>query len=74
MAIIVYLVILSDHLSKFIEDLKQNSTKYSPIIWFRDYKKFNEDVFKIEPDELDWSFVTENTDVNLGFETFLCFV
>ena len=74
MAIIVYLVILSDHLSQFIEDLKQNSTKYSPIIWFRDYKKFNEDVFKIEPDERDWSFVTENTDVNLGFETFLCFV
>ena len=34
---------------------------------------FNEEAFKAELHELDWSFVTENNDINLGFETFLRF-
>ena len=44
------------------------------MIQFRNYKYFSEDAFKTELDELDWSFVTENTDINLNFETSIHFV
>ena len=57
-----------------IENLKQPSFKQNPPISFRDYKNFNEEAFKTEVHELDWSFVTENNDINLGFETFLRFI
>ena len=67
---------ISDHLPQFliIENLKQPSFNQNPPISFRDYKNFNEEAFKTELRELDWSFVTENNDINLGFETFLRFI
>ena len=67
---------ISDHLPHFliIENLKQPSFNQNPPISFRDYKNLNEEAFKTELRELDWSFVTENNDINLGFETFLCFI
>ena len=67
---------ISDHLPQFliIENLKQPSFKQNPPISFRDYKKFNEEAFKTELCELDWSFITENNDINLSFEIFLRFI
>ena len=64
---------ISDHLPQFliIEDLKQTPSKEIPTISFRDYKNFSDDAFKAELSELDWSLVTENSEVNLGFETFV---
>ena len=56
------------------EDLQQTTLKQSPTIRFRNYKNFNKDPFKTGINELDWPLVAENTDVNLGFETFLCFI
>ena len=62
-----------DHLPQFliIEDLKQTPSKEILTISFRDYKNFSDDDFKAELSELDWSLVTENGEVNLGFETFV---
>ena len=54
-----------------IEDLKQTPSKEIPTISLRDYKNFSGDAFKAELSELDWSLVTENSEVNLGFETFV---
>ena len=68
---------ISDHLPQFliIQNLKQPSFNQNPPpISFRDYKKFNKEAFKTELSELDWSFVTQNNDINLGFETFLRFI
>ena len=64
---------ISDHLPQFfiIEDLKQIPNKEIPTISFRDHKNFSDDAFKAELSELDWSLVTENSEVNLGFETFV---
>ena len=33
------------------------------------YQNFNEEVFRTKLSELDWSFVSENKDRNIGFET-----
>ena len=54
-----------------IEDLKQTPNKEIPTISFRDYKNFSDDAFKSELSELDWSLVTENSEVNLWFKTFV---
>ena len=54
-----------------IEDLKQTPNKEIPTISFSDYKNFSDDAFKAELSELDWSLITENSEVNLGFETFV---
>ena len=64
---------ISDHLPQFliIEDLKQTPSKEISTISFRDYKNFSDDGFKAELSEFDWSLVTENSEVNLGFETFV---
>ena len=64
---------ISDHLPQFliIEDLKQTSNKEIPTISFRNYKNFSDDAFKEELRELDWSLVTENSEVKLGFNTFV---
>ena len=64
---------ISDHLPQFliIEDLKQTPNKEIPTNSFRDYKNFSDDAFKAELSELDWSLITENSEVNLGFETFV---
>ena len=37
----------------------------------RGYKIVNTDVFKIDIHEIDWFLPTWNTDINLGFGTFL---
>ena len=65
---------ISDHLPQIliIENLKQPSLKQNLPISFRDYKNFNKEAFKTEC-EPDWSFVIENNDINLAFETFLRF-
>ena len=64
---------ISDHLPQFliIEDLKQTPNKEIPTISFKDHKNFSDDAFKAELSELDWSLVTENSEVNSGFETFV---
>ena len=64
---------ISDDLPQLliIEDLKQTTSKEIPTISFRDYKNFSDDAFKAELSELDWSLVTENSEVNLAFETFV---
>ena len=64
---------ISDHLPQFliIEDLKQTPNKEIPTISLRNYKNFSDDAFKEGLCELDWSLVTENSKVNLGFNTFV---
>ena len=37
----------------------------NPPIFFGDYENFNEEDFKTELCELDWSFVTDKNDINL---------
>ena len=67
---------ISDHLPQFLitGNLKQPSFKQNPPISFKNYNNFNEEAFKTELCELNWSFVTENNDINLSFETFLRFI
>ena len=64
---------ISYHLPQFliIENLKQSLCKQNPTISSRGYKNSNKEAFKTELNKLDWSFVTKNNDINLGFETFL---
>ena len=38
---------------------------------YGDYKNFDMESFKIDLQGTDWTFATQNNDVNLGFETFL---
>ena len=38
---------------------------------YRDYKNYDMESFKIDLQGTDWTFATQNNDVNLGFETFL---
>ena len=57
-----------------IKNLKQPSFKVNPPISIRDYKNCIEEAFTTEQCELDWSFVTENNDINLDFETFYRFI
>ena len=67
-------IYISVHLPQFIvlEDVFQtSSTKASFQVTFRDYKNFNDNAFKNDLNEVDWSLATNNTDVNLGFEIFL---
>ena len=66
MTIILYMaILLPTSLPQFLitQDLTQTM----------DYENFNKDAFKTEFDELDWFFITKNTDANLGFETLLLY-
>ena len=38
---------------------------------YRDLRCFNNDSFKRDLQEIHWNFATENSDPDLGFETFL---
>ena len=38
---------------------------------YRDYKNYDMESFKIDLQGTDWTFATQNIDVNLGFEAFL---
>ena len=64
---------ISDHLLQFLitENLKQLSLKQNPTISFRDHKNLMKRLSKQNLLSFDWSFVTENNDINLSFETFL---
>ena len=67
---------ISDHFPQFliIENHRQPLFKQNSPITFRDYKNFNKETFKAELCEFDWSLVTENNHINLGFETILHFI
>ena len=64
---------ISDHLPEFIilEDFKGSNTKREQInTTYRAFRCFNIDSFKMDLQEINWNFATENSDVDLGFETF----
>ena len=65
---------ISDHLPQFIilKKFKDTSQVQNEItINRRDFKNFNIDSFKKDIEVIEWSLATENTDTDLGFETFL---
>ena len=64
---------ISDHLPQFIilENFKGSYLKRERIsTTYRDFRYFNTDSFKRDLKEINWNFVTENNDIDLGFETF----
>ena len=64
---------ISDHLPQFIilENVKGSNLKRGRIsTTYRDFRYFNIDSFKRDLQEINWSFATENNDIDLGFETF----
>ena len=65
---------ISDHLPQFIvfDSLSGTSTdEDSSQILHRSFKNFNEENFSNDISEIKWTFPTENSDINLGFETLL---
>ena len=44
----------------------------SSQIFYRSFKNFNKENFSNDINEINWTFATENSDINLGFETLLC--
>ena len=60
-----------EHLPQFwiIEDLKETPSNEISTNNLRNYKNFSDYAFKAELCELDWSLVTKNSEMNLGFET-----
>ena len=65
---------ISDHLPQLIvlDSLLGTSTdEDSSQIFCRSFKNFNEENFSNDINEINWTFATENNDVNLGFETLL---
>ena len=65
---------ISYHLPQFIiiENGKGDQpTNKTAKTTYRDYKNFDMEPFKIDLQGTDWTFATQNNDVNLGFETFL---
>ena len=65
---------ISDHLPQFIiiENGKGDKpTNKTAKTTYRDYKNFDMESFKIDLQGIDWTFATQNNDVNLGFEAFL---
>ena len=65
---------ISDHLPQFIvlDSLLGTSTdEDSSQILYRSFKNFNEENFSNDINEINWTFATENNDINLGFETLL---
>ena len=64
---------VSDHLPQFliIKNFKGQTYKTkNPEATIRDYKKFTSESFQSDIKKTDWSLATENSDVDLGFETF----
>ena len=65
---------ISDHLPQFIvlDSLLGTSTdEDSSQIFYRSFKHFNEENFSNDNNEINWTFPTENSNINLGFETLL---
>ena len=64
---------ISDHLPQFIilENFKGSNLKQERVsTTYRHFRYFNIDSFKKDLQEINWNFATENSDVDLGFETF----
>ena len=64
---------VSDHLPQFliIKNFKGQTYKTkNPEATIRDYKKITSESFQSDIKKTDWSLATENSDVDLGFETF----
>ena len=65
---------ISDHLPQFIvlDSLLGTSTDESSFQFLhRSFKNFNEENFSNDINQINWTFATENNDINLGFETLL---
>ena len=65
---------ISDHLPQFIVTKNgkgDKPTNKTAKTTYRDYKNFDMESFKIDLQGIDWTFATQNNDVNLGFEAFL---
>ena len=65
---------MSDHLPQFIvlDSLLGTSTDKSSFQFlYRSFKNFNEENFSNGINQINWTFATENNDINLGFETLL---
>ena len=65
---------ISDHLPQFIvlDSLLGTSTYVdSSHILYGSFKNFNEENFSNDIDEINWTFATENNNINLEFETLL---
>ena len=65
---------ISDHLPQFIIIENGNGdkpTNKTAKTTYKDYKNFDMESFKIDLQGIDWTFATQNNDVNLGFEAFL---
>ena len=65
---------ISDHLPQFIvlDSLLGTSTDESSFQFlYRSFKNFNEENFSNDINQINWTFATENNDINLGFETLL---
>ena len=43
-------------------------------ILYRSFKNLNEESFSNDINEINWTFATENNDINLGFETLVRFI
>ena len=65
---------ISGHLPQFIvlDSIFDTSTdKGSSQIFYGSFKNFNQENLSIDINGINWTFATENNDINLGFETFL---
>ena len=65
---------ISDHLPQFIvlDSIFDTSTdKGSSQIFYGNFKNFNQENLSNDINGINWTFATENNDINLGFETFL---
>ena len=49
--------------------LGTSSDEDSSQVLYRSFKNFNEGNFSNDINEINWTFATENSDINLGFET-----
>ena len=67
---------IPDHLPQFIvlDSLLGTSTDESSFQFlYRSFKNFNEKNFSNDINQINWTFATENNNINLGFET-LCLI
>ena len=63
-----------DHLPQFIvlDSIFDTSTdKDSSQIFYGSFKNFNQENLSNDINGINWTFATENNDINLGFKTFL---
>ena len=51
--------------------LGTSSDEDSSQVLYRNFKNFNEENFSNDINKINWTFATESSDINLGFETLL---